>query len=133
MKINEVLEKYTDVATHRPDYVYTKIGQALNAAKKRDMKVIKTAGGYYKLAALDDPKPALEVNTERPAQVEKIKTEIDFLNRGLRLYHTDKESYKKVYYRKYGLPKVISARIAQLKKDAQDLPYAVEVNKDRTQ
>jgi len=128
MKIFEIIleGKYVDVATHEPGYVYTQFNQALKAAEKRGMKVIKSAGGYYKLAGLDDPNPALQANTARPAQIAKIQAEIDFLNQGLRMYYDDKDSYKRIYYRKYGLPKAISARIAQLKRDIEDLPYAVD-------
>lgn len=130
MKIFEIIleGKYVDVATHNPGYVFTHFNQALKAAEKRGMKVVSSAGGYYKLAPLDDPASALKYNTERPNQVAKIQSEIEFLNKGLQMYYNDKESYKRIYYRKYGLPKAISARIAQLKRDIEDLPYAVDSN-----
>jgi len=117
-----------DVATRRPNPIYMQIRHALKAAEKRGLKVIRSAGGYYKLAPLDDLNPALRANDKRPEQVEKLQSEVDFLYKGLDMYHKDKASYKKIYYRKYGLPKAIAAKIAQLKLEIKDLPYAVEID-----
>jgi len=69
IKIGDVL--------HRADH-------AVNAAKQLNAKVVRTASGYYKVAPLDDPRPAVTVNTDYYDQQRKLNKEI----RELR-YQTD--------------------------------------------
>jgi hypothetical protein len=64
--------------------VLQRADHAVNAAKKLNAKVVRTASGYYKVAPLDDPRPAVTVNTDYYDQQRKLNKEI----RELR-YQTD--------------------------------------------
>jgi hypothetical protein len=61
IKIGDVL--------HRADH-------ADKAAKQLNAKVVRTASGYYKVAPLDDPRPAVTVNTDYYDQQQKLNKEI---------------------------------------------------------
>ena len=134
MKIKEIiLEEYRDLESRLPQkVVYTQIRHALRAAEKRGKKVVKTAGGYYKTAPLDDQSPALEPNPDRSKQVEEIKKFIEFLHNNLRLKYRDKNAYRRFVY-KYGKDYEVEAKIAQLNRDLRNLPYAREVDPDARQ
>ena len=123
MKINEI---YTSVNDRRQGQVYNNFKLAYRQAERTGKKVTWSPGGYYKVVSRDDPGPELEYNTNRPEQIERIQDHIKFLEQGLEAYRKDRDLFKRVYYRKYGLPKKISSRIAQLRRDIEDLPYAVE-------
>ena len=44
--------------------VTDKVKAAVNAAKQLNAKVVKTAGGYFKIAPLGDPRPAIDINPD---------------------------------------------------------------------
>jgi len=61
---------------------------AFKAAQQLGGKVVKTAGGYYKIAGLDDPRPAVEINQDFYSQqramnqeLKQIDSEIDKIDR----------------------------------------------------
>ncbi len=123
MRITEI---YTSVNDRRQGQVYNNFKLAYRQAERTGKKVTWSPGGYYKVVDQDYPGPELEYNTDRLRQIERIQNHIKFLEQGLEAYRTDRDLFKRVYYRKYGLPKKISSLIAQLKRDIEDLPYAVE-------
>jgi hypothetical protein len=115
------------IYTNKPNHVYDILKYALRDAEKTGKKVIWSAGGYYKLAPLDDPQPALDHNYDRPNQIAKLKAEIDNLEQIRMLGFSNPTEYKKLYYRKYGPHYKGPQKLqAALKKKIADLPYAVE-------
>lgn len=56
---------------------------AIKAAQQLGAKVVRTAGGYYKIASLDDPRPALELNQDYYTQLQAINHEIAQIDREL--------------------------------------------------
>jgi len=130
-----ILKKYIlaeqDVAEGRyendPNHVYEILKYALADAEKTGKKVVWSAGGYYKLAPLDDPRPALDHNYDRKNQIAKLQGEIDKLEQIRLIGYRNREEYKKLYYRKYGPhykgPEKLQAK---LRKQIDNIPYAVE-------
>lgn len=53
---------------------------AFKAARQLGGKVVKTAGGYYKIASLDDPRPALEINQDFYKQQRALHQELERIN-----------------------------------------------------
>ncbi len=110
-----------------PSHVYDILKYALADAKKTGKKVVRSIGGYYKLAPLDDPRPALEHNRNRAEQIAKLKAEIDKLEQIRSVGFNNPEEYKKLYYKKYGPYYKGPGKLqAKLKKQISDIPYAVE-------
>jgi hypothetical protein len=125
--IDQLKENYVDRATHKPNMVYDQLRHALKAAEKRGMKVVRSAGGYYKLANMDDPSPALQSNSHKSEQEQFIRDEISRLKQIRDLYFQNKEFYKKHYYRKFGsTTNKLDAQIAQLNRNLRDVPQHME-------
>ena len=60
-------------------YVFPGIISAYKAAQKQGMKVVKSAGGRFKLAPLNDPNPELVPNPKFPEVKQKVQQELDKL------------------------------------------------------
>lgn len=94
-KKNEDQNKSVAEATYlRIGDVTDKPQAAIKAAKQLGGKVVKTAGGYFKIASMDDPRPALELNQDFYNQQRVISQEIEQINRELskieRLWSSDR-------------------------------------------
>ena len=81
---NEDQNKPVSEATYlRIGDVTDKPQAAFKAAQQLGGKVVKTAGGYYKIASLDDPRPALELNQDFYNQQRAMSHEVEQINREL--------------------------------------------------
>jgi hypothetical protein len=82
-KTTDALKQHFETAVTEAYKTRIKIGDVLHradhadkAAKQLNAKVVRTASGYYKVAPLDDPRPAVTVNTDYYDQQQKLNKEI---------------------------------------------------------
>jgi hypothetical protein len=61
--------------------VISNANQAVNAARQLNAKVVKTVAGYYKIAPLDDPRPAVTTNVDYYNTQRQLNKEIQQLGR----------------------------------------------------
>lgn len=64
--------------------VTDKIKAAVSAAKQLNAKVVKTAGGYFKVAPLDDPRPAIDINPTYFDNLKKYQDQLKKITRMMR-------------------------------------------------
>lgn len=101
-------------------YIYTNIAHATKDANEEGLKVIHNAAGYYKLADLDDPSPALVPNPHRKEETEKLKLELANLEQQLDELRSARD------HRSYNLFNKIFKKIKEVKKQIRQVPAAVE-------
>ena len=113
-----------------PNHIYDILQYAINDAKLTGKKVVRSEGGYYKLAPMEDPRPELVPNKNRAEEQAKIQSTVTQLEQ-IRDMHPLDAKQSRLIKQAVGVGGkqgylIICKKIAQLKRDIQDVPYAVE-------